>query len=259
MGRHADPYPVKYTDPTGHCPPSICRDSDGRPSDQYYRYGDKGDALSVSGVNPWYPVDNSVSSVSPQEMTEYRLKAISVYGERQVSLSESGGITHLEAMAKITEFAAQLYGSGEANNFIQDLGEIFVGFSGAESAWYGFCECAPRSEYAIHRGPGNPRLEDTGFGGMFRDGSAQPRHFWFATQLEAIYPTWFVEWQAFGHEDPNHWLLGRGAGGSEGDTILSLLGSNLGRGLDDGTIAPAEVGDWLRTTLSAEYRLVRDE
>lgn len=51
--------PIKYTDPSGHCPPSICRDEQGKPLDAYYRWGDREylNSLSLLTPNPWYPVD----------------------------------------------------------------------------------------------------------------------------------------------------------------------------------------------------------
>ena len=57
---------VNAVDPSGLCPPGVpvCRGPDGRPIDQYYRYGDRGDSLSLLGPNPWFPV---VTPPTPRE------------------------------------------------------------------------------------------------------------------------------------------------------------------------------------------------
>jgi hypothetical protein len=208
-----------------------------------------------------------VTTDQPQINREDRMSTIS---ERAVSIArqaKQGEITDVEAMAQITEHAAQLYEPYETNIFVQDVGEIFVGFSGFQSPLYaadatlsnkllGYpIELDPSSEFTIYTP--DLRLADTGFVKMFRDESSQVRHFWFAVQLEMIYPTNLVMYQAFAHENPNH-ILGH-RDGTQADAILSILGSQLGRGLANGTIKPSDVGDWIRTHLSEdqvyEYRL----
>jgi RHS repeat-associated protein len=72
--------PLKYSDPSGHCPPSICHDEHGRPLDQYHRYGDREDSpIGLFDPNSW--VAPQVGESNYSHLTLQTMKGITWWEE----------------------------------------------------------------------------------------------------------------------------------------------------------------------------------
>jgi RHS repeat-associated protein len=251
---YAEGNPINMVDPSGLCPPGIpeCRGADGRPIDQFYRYGDLSDPPpGLFDPNPWYPTDLEPKPPSPNEMERYRRAQIMNYARRMEALRNSGQITDLEALARTTEFAAKLYDSNskmEINAFVYDVGAVIVGHSGplAPITVEGPLQ-QPPSEFTVR-----DDFESTGFAMELQDvGSNQLRHFWFAVDVEMCYPSEINKLQGILHE--TSYLSGTPRGQSPQDILLSFQGSGLGIGLDNGKIKIYEAGDWIRENLGPKY------
>lgn len=162
--------------------------------------------------------------------------------------------TDLESFARLAERAAH-YGSTDV--FIDDLSWLIMG--------------SPDSRLGILAGPLGRGLErvrlatglTNGYPALLRFGSSgfqsddksnQVQHFWFSVilsyHLGSAFPdamARYHEWNAPGLLDL---LPGTGHGrGDAGDLVLSRQAIWLGQALRNGTIQPAEVGDWLRNNL----------
>ena len=86
------------------------------------------------------------------------------------------------------------------------------------------------------------------------DGSNQVQHFWYFVTMAYTLGPHPAEWFARYHEwnGPGIWRhlpLSGGGHGSQVDLDLSHQGITLGRMLAQGSLPPAEVGNWLRDKL----------
>jgi hypothetical protein len=189
--------------------------------------------------------------LAPQLASSQRYALVQRYYEQIIQANND-----LEALAQITEFAADLSG-GNAETFMLDMSRLTLD---ATSSWDAIA-AGPwgRLEQRIHAHlnwfPGYPALERFGSTG-FRadDGSNQVQHLWYSVAIAFKRGATMADLEAQYHEwnPPGllKYLPGTGRGdGSKLDLTLSRQGIALGRALATNRTQPSQVGLWLRQTL----------
>jgi hypothetical protein len=188
------------------------------------------------------------------------------------TLNKLGGKDDVEAMARIVDKSAQLYGTYE--KMMPALSEIFLGIEESNSltiyhAW-GVDKCA-----ALGRGDCSANEEsgvffgDTGFHEDYQDGFSQPFHFWAylatAANTEGNGPASYIPGRVVSnvgnifHEivAPPVFRLVSGdpskvdIGATWEDYALTRVGMNIGTLINIGAVRPSQLGNTIRNYVGA--------
>ncbi len=219
--------PLKYTDPSGHCPPSVCNGIDLE-MDPYYKFGSE----------------------------DFRRQELSQYAQ---FLHTNSGISDLEAMARVFEYAAFMhppigneYSMQARAGFIDDIGSFYTGVGNK-----------PISEEIMAQlglGEYNRLYEkrdwhpgQTGFAWKYRDpgqGGDQPHHFYYFVQV-GFYDSSGAS--ALGNLLHETILVapGHSQGRSLQDMTLGQTGGKMGHQIAQGGLPLYATGEWARDTLES--------
>ncbi len=163
---------------------------------------------------------------------------------------EAGKITDLEAFARLAEYAASFYPDCSAC-LINNLGSVLTGHShygftmSEVTAQAGLIEYDAAYKKAI-------ALQQSGYASIFQDpgaGGNQAHHFWYYVQVGYTNNDVVANSAVVLHETL---IANQQAGKSFQDVALGGEGVRLGNALDNGSIAPTEVGDYIRQVLSPD-------
>jgi len=216
--------PIRYNDPSGH---REC-ESDS-----------KGHCMSVKKLKLW----------------NFAFDTVKEFGEKSKGKDKKKDKNSLEAMARIVDKAAQLYGTYD--NMIPELSEIFLGVHESNpltllnAADADPCAAVGREDCGTNTATGS--FGDAGFHQDFQDGFSQPFHFWAyvattANTEGAAGPASYVPgrvvatWGNIYHEI----VRPDGAGATWQDYALARAGMNIGTLVNMGMVPPDELGNTIR-------------
>jgi hypothetical protein len=180
------------------------------------------------------------------------------------TLNDLGGKDDLEAVARIVDKSAKIYGSFE--KMIPALSEIFSGVNESNSLtiYHAFladkCAALGRDDCWANKAGGV--FGDKGFHEDFQDGFSQPFHFWSflatAANTEGVGPANYIPGRVVGnaanefHERIAPSLVRLlypstvDVGATWQDYALSRAGMNIGTLVNIGAIQPSQLGDTIR-------------